>query len=567
MTIVVAAGAIALAAYLFFRKLRPARVAVPSLLLWSRVLADPREITLWDRIRRAVSLIVTCAVAGALALAIGDPRRAGSPGEGDGTRTLVVLDASLSMLARASGGTRWDRAIGEARRLVAAAGGEVAVATTADGIVEGPTADRALIDAALDRLSPGGGIGAWPELEGADAIHVITDGSATRPTDSVITVHSVHEAASNLAITAFDVRAGDGAQSEIYLEVTNFGPRAETRVTVRRGDATILQRGVTVDSGQSARHVIPITTAGEPRLTARIDADDDALAIDDEAFAWIAAADPLAVTVVGSRTAWLARLLTQTPNVRPRFVTPDGYTAGGEDIVIFDEWSPGAPPEVPSLLFHPPATDAEDPQWIAAGTHPILRGVDPLTLSIARAAQYGAAGLVSIAASTREVPLISVRDRPDAPRMVVVGFGARGSNLADAPAFPVLIGNALDWLSGRDDATGRRLGLASFDPSVEQVKDPAGASLPLVRLRTETVGTLRAPGFYTVGRRGSQTTFAVNAGDPGVSDLRQNRAGDAARGSGIAAALRSRPWWIYLAGFAFAAALVEWWTWLRRITV
>ena len=570
MTIVVAAAAVALAAYLFFRKLRPARVAVPSLLLWSRVLADPREITLWDRIRRAVSLIVTCAVAATLAFAIGDPRRAGSPGEGDGTRTLVVLDSSLSMLARASGGTRWDRAISHARRLVAAAGGEVAIATTADGIVEGPTADRALADAALDRLSPGGGAGAWPELDGADAVHVITDGTTMPPAGRSATVHSVHEAAPNMAITAFDVRTRDDGQSEIYLEATNFGPRREARITVRRGEANLLQRTVTIDDGQSARHVIPIATAGEPHLTARVDAqrtDDDALAIDDDAYAWIAAAHPIAVTVVGTRTAWLARLLTQSPSVRARFVTPDDYRADGEDVVIFDEWTPGQPPAVPSLSFHPPATDAEDPQWIVAGAHPILRGVDPLTLSIARAAQYGASGLVPIAASTRELPLISVRDRPDAPRAVVVGFGARGSNLADAPAFPVLIGNALDWLSARDDAAARRVGLAVFDPSVEQVNDPSGSPLPLMRLPAETVATLRAPGFYTVERRGSRTTFAVNAGSPSLSDLRQTPAADSTRGSAVAAALRSRPWWIYFAGFAFAAALAEWWTWLRRITV
>ena len=37
--------------------------------------------------------------------------------------------------------------------------------------------------------------------------------------------------------------------------------------------------------------------------------------------------------------------------------------------------------------------------------------------------------------------------------------------------------------------------------------------------------------------------------------------------SSMVASLRTRPWWIYLAGFAFAAAFVEWWTWLRRITV
>ena len=57
---------------------------------------------------------------------------------------LIVLDSSWSMLARTrSGETRWERAIAEARRV--AAGGRrastIAIATTADGLVEGPTTD------------------------------------------------------------------------------------------------------------------------------------------------------------------------------------------------------------------------------------------------------------------------------------------------------------------------------------------------------------------------------------------------------------------------------------------
>jgi hypothetical protein len=28
-----------------------------------------------------------------------------------------------------------------------------------------------------------------------------------------------------------------------------------------------------------------------------------------------------------------------------------------------------------------------------------------------------------------------------------------------------------------------------------------------------------------------------------------------------------RPWWIYAAIIAFALAVLEWWTWQRRITV
>ena len=50
--------------------------SIPSLLLWSRVLDDTREQTLWERIRRAVSLIVTVIVAIALALALAAARPA-----------------------------------------------------------------------------------------------------------------------------------------------------------------------------------------------------------------------------------------------------------------------------------------------------------------------------------------------------------------------------------------------------------------------------------------------------------------------------------------------------------
>lgn len=568
MRLVLVAGAIALAAYLFFRKLRPAKVAVPSLLLWSRVLGDPREMTLWDRIRRAVSLVLTCAIAAALALAIGDPRRTGSSSEGDGTRTLIVLDSSWSMLARGSGGTRWDRAIADARRIAAAAGGEVAIATTGEGLVEGPTTDRALLDAALERLTPGSVAGAWPELDAADAVHFITDGGSTHPDDPSLEVHSVYEPASNAGITAFDVRTRDDGRSEIYLEASNFGPRRDARIVVRRGEATLLDRQVPIEDGQSVRHVIPIESTGEPRLTARLTVDDDALAIDDEAFAWVAAADPIGVTVVGAQTGWLARLLAQSPNVQPRFVAPADYRPDAADVVIFDETSPAGPVDVPALILHPPAnTSVDEPRWVSAATHPVLRGVDPLTLSITRASPVEGTDLVPIATSTRGQALIAVRDRMTSPRLIVVAFGARGSNLADAPAFPVLMGNAVEWLAGRLDAATRRVGRMVVDPSVEGVKDAAGTALPLLRLPVESVVTLRTPGFYTVERRGARTVFAANVASPQLSNLRHAPAGTASAGKDLTAALRSRPWWIYLAAFAFAAAALEWWTWLRRITV
>ena len=122
------AGAAALAAALFLIKLKPPRLLIPSLVLWSRVLDDVRQQTLWERIRRAVSLILTVIVALALGLAVVRPGQAAAGGSQAAGRLLVVLDASWSMDAKTRGGeTRWERAIGEARRLFTASSGAVAV--------------------------------------------------------------------------------------------------------------------------------------------------------------------------------------------------------------------------------------------------------------------------------------------------------------------------------------------------------------------------------------------------------------------------------------------------------
>src|SRR3954471_750831 len=182
------AGAIAAAALLFRLKVRPPRIRVPSLLFWSKVLSERREQTLWERIRRAVSLAVTIAIAAALALAFTRPARVTKTASaaGSGSRMLVAIDSSWSMLAKTrSGETRWDRALAEARRLAATAspGAEVAIATTGEGLLEAPTSDVTVLDAALDRAAPSGAGKGWPTVPGA-TVHFITDGATPRAISS-----------------------------------------------------------------------------------------------------------------------------------------------------------------------------------------------------------------------------------------------------------------------------------------------------------------------------------------------------------------------------------------------
>ncbi len=597
------AAAAALAAGLFLIKLRPPRLLVPSILLWSRVLDDARQQTLWERIRRAVSLIATIVIALALALAVVRPGRAADGGTRAAGRLLIVLDASWSMeAATRRGETRWERAVAEARRLfTSSSGAEMALATTADGLVEGPTTDLALIETSLERSRPGGGDAtAWPRLAGATAVHFITDGATARPLDPAVVVHSVFEPAPNVGITALEVRPSltPGHAGDAYLEIGNFASTAQkVRVRINRGSTEVLNREIDAAPSELLRQVLPIPRGGDPSLTVRIDAPENALAADDEAFAWVARARPLAVTVVGAQTQWLRAAFERDPDVRATFLDPAGYAAtpnARADVTIFDRWAPPSSPAGPALFFAPPAgttwlaseadagssraaTDERAPKWELPGSHPVVQGVDPFTLTVDRARAYSAPSLVPVAQSAHGTPLVYVSESANT-RLVVVTFSINESNLTAAPGFPVLLGNAVDWLArpvlfapqpGDADLAHRvqRPGLTAFADVVTKVTGPASSDVPLTRVGPTAFARLRAPGIYTAEGGGTRSTFAVNIADPQLSDLSRTTPVASGRLITVAAGASGAPWWVYCAVAAFALALAEWWTWQRRITV
>ena len=570
---VLAAGAMAAAAALFFMKVRPPRVTVASLLLWRRVLDDPRERTLWERIRRAVSLAVTVLVALALALAALRLEPAAAGRGSAGGRVHIVLDTSWSMLARTSRGeTRWDRAITRARQVAASAGGPVSLATTSDGIVVAPTTDRAVLDAALLRLSPSGG-DAEPWLgSGEVAVHFIGDGGTPRVLPPGVLVHSVFEAAANVGITAFDVRpALTGSHAaDAYLEVANFAPAAQdVRVSVRRGSASLLDREVQMAPGERLRQAFPVPRGEDDLLSASVAADANALELDDRADAWIARPGALTVALVGADVAWLTPLFEGDAGIRVlHFRTSDDSKRNERvDVLIFDRSEPATRPDAPALYFAPPSGRGGEegrPRWEVPGRHPVVRGVDPFTLGITRARSYADPELTPVARSARGTPLVYVRDGPE-HRSVVVTFGPDESNLTAVPAFPVLVGNAIEWLAGPLATGGRRPGPATFAARVDAIEPPAGSELRLARLGGVTSALLRSPGLHRI-RAGSVTaTVPVNISDPQVSDLTRTTLPAAA--APVAEGRSIRPWWIYLAFAAFVLVLLEWWTWVRRITV
>src|SRR6185503_19150650 len=106
---------------------------------------------------------------------------------------------------------------------------------------------------------------------------------------------------------------------------------------------------------------------------------------------------------------------------------PSAYKAADADVLIFDRWLPAQAPLHPSLCIAPPSSAwlgrsaAEElaPSWVQSSAHPILDGVDPLTLDIARGRRYEAPALSALAVSERGTPLVSVLDSA-ATRAVVL---------------------------------------------------------------------------------------------------------------------------------------------------
>jgi hypothetical protein len=563
------------AIWAFFVKTRPPRLAAPSLALWRRLLDDPRERTLWDRIRRAVSLALTVAIA--LLLILSAVRPSQRSGEHTG-RLSIVFDSAWSMAARTGDGrTRWAHAVADARALVrSAAAGEVTVATTAQGVVEGPTDDGALIALALDRLRPVGGSRA---LELApprpnEVVHFFTDGSIGRTIPPGVVVHSVFESAPNAAVTALSARPATSARTtpQAFLEVANMAPSQRVHVTMTRDTTVIADRQLDMQAGEVAREIVPLPGNGA-RLRVRISAASDALDADNEAVAWLAAAEPVRVMVVSDHPENFARLLGRDASLQPTFMRPSDVLTGVPDVWIFDSWAPAEAPSKPALYLDPPSApwlgtqhrEETAPVWSTVQPHPVLEGVDPVTVDVARARMPVGPMLAPIGMSTKGTPLVSVIDTTTT-RAVVVGFGAASSNFSATPAFPVLVGNALDWLAHPVSSAPIPAGAIELPPGTSSILGPDSQPLTLHRAPDRVLARLEQPGFYYVTAGGAHSVLALNAGDAAEADLRRTTLGGAV--SAFAPnATTSRPWWIYGVAAAFALLTLEWWTWQRRVTV
>src|SRR5687767_4389171 len=102
---------------LYFLKHRRRRIVISSTQLWRRVIENELENSIFEKLRRIVSIMVAVIIGLLVAMSIARPEIEWLTGEA--RRTIIVLDTAPTMQARtADGRTRWQHAVEEARALI-----------------------------------------------------------------------------------------------------------------------------------------------------------------------------------------------------------------------------------------------------------------------------------------------------------------------------------------------------------------------------------------------------------------------------------------------------------------
>jgi hypothetical protein len=560
---------------LYFLKLRHRRVFLSSSMVWRRVLDEKIAFSFWERIRKIISILLAVTIGLLIALSIARPQIEWLTGKTQ--RIVVVLDTSPSMNTRtADGKTRWQQATEKARALIDSAGiAEFRIADTSGQTAFPFTDDRAEARKLIDQISPEGTELRFPNVDSRDsAVYFFSDGVGISDVPSFVNRVSVFEPATNAAITAFEVRPvpANALAYEAYLEIQNHGPAAEVALTISGTDKDRITRNLRLGREEKFKEAFDLSAFQGGSVQASIRAKDDALAVDDVAYAYLPVQRKTRTLLVSRGNHYLETLLTQDRHVELLKVDPRNYREVADvDVYVFDRFAPPTAPSKPALILGAPAADwLRKPQGVVqkpeittwADNHPIMQYVSVHDISIERAVRIDPANLTVVAASD-QTPLIVASEKP---RWVMLTFDLDSSDFPLQAGFPVFIENVLGWFSGEQLALRRPLGNVEVPLANAQIVTADGKTIPSEQQLGNTVFHASQPGLYTAVQGTNRAHVAVSLVNPNLSNVNASsfRAG--------APVAPPRGWlgrelWFYMLLAAIALISLEWFTYHRRITL
>lgn len=567
---------------LYFLKLRHRRMVVASSLLWSRVLDERQAQSLWEKLRRVISILAAVLIGLLIAMAVARPEVHWLTGGGE--KSLLVLDTSPSMLARTRDGrTRWQHAVDAALGTVnaSAPSSEFRVADTAGRIDAAATSDRREIREAIERMKPAAAARRFPEPDaGTTNIRFITDGVVPTTIPKGTIRESVFEEAENVGITAFEIRAtaSSALAYEAYLEVHNFGKEAkETHLSIAGPGGQHIDRVLQLQPGGEFGGPFDLSKFEGGGIRATIQVSGDAFPLDDSAYAYLPVERKAKTLLVSNGSPYLEALLRLDSLVDLTTIKPEQYQPDpGFDAYVFDAFAPlNAPPrptlligEIPNRGWLPPSKGTiSKPRFSSwAEDHPVMRYVSLHDVLLEKAARIENTDLKVLAEGEDHSPLILATDDQQRPRWILLAFSLKDSDFPLHSGFPLFVDNALAWLSREPLALRKQPGLIRVPMGQAEIKALNGNRLDAHASGNTTVFEASEPGLYVATHEDSRQYVAVNLASPQYSNL--NRlASQKDKPAAVTPGWMEQELWFYMIGAAVLLLALEWFTYHRGITV
>jgi hypothetical protein len=568
---------------LYFLKHRRQRIVISSVILWQRILENQLENSIFEKLRRIVSILVAVVTGLLVAMAIARPEV--DLLTGTARRTIIVLDTSPTMEARTSDGrTRWQRAVEQAHELVddGSISTQFRIADTTGQFDSPFTTDRTELRRLIDRMHPVISPTRFPDVDSDPdrSIFLITDGVSSLATPSGTTTLSVFEPAPNVGITAFEIRSMPSATLayEAFLEVYNFGKDARTvDVTISGAGQQRITRNVRLQSGKSYKEALDLSQFEGGGIRAAVQSDGDSFSSDDVAYAYLPVKRRTKTLLVTRGNKLLETALKLDRLVDLSVTDPAGYGANNPplnefDAFVFDRFAPGEAPPRPALVI-----GAQRVPWLRGSTgsiarpsfdswvadHPIMRQVSLHDVTIGSAARIDGSNLAVLATAAGNAPLIVASERP---RWIMLAFDLEASDFPYHSGFPLFIDNALAWFDRERLALRRAPGVIDVPIRGAQVRTIDGRPIPSRDHIDGISFEALDPGLYVATQGNTQQYVAVNFANRQHSDINDSRSRESTRPATEAALLRSELW-LYMLGGALLLIGAEWFTYHRRITL
>ncbi|MDF2439321.1 MAG: hypothetical protein JWN98_305 [Abditibacteriota bacterium] len=594
------AGLLGVVLLLYILRLKRKERVMPSTMLWQTALRDLQANAPWQKLRSSLLMWLQLLFLSLAVLALVRPAiKVLSSG---GQTIAIVLDASASMAASDVSPSRFERARGEATRLVnslSSGDGATIIAAGAQTKVLSPlTADKNVLKRALSdaRTQDTGAnlreaiVLAASLLRGKknSLIYVVSDGAVAPVADLSLGntgVEFVRVGArnDNIAITAMDVRRGygGGADPQIFVTLANFSnqPKTINLELSHNGELTAV-RPVTVPKAQGE------TPGQQSQLFDDLDwdqglfgvrfANKDDLASDNFAYAQLAPPQRLKVLLISNGNLFLEKALNIDPNVQLERATPgDFQTAKANnsyDVVVCDGVAPANLPTANLLMFNAIGESApvqKNQSGVAVRPsvadwdrkHPVTRFAPWNDLRFAQSLSVSLKPWAQTLVEAERTPLVVAGERKlgegRAQRVVWCGFDLRDTDLPLRVAFPIFITSSLHWL-GQSGSGQTALNENNARRAGESVLLRPPSTLSQIAVSMPDKSTLKVPvqngqalfdradraGLYTAEGKSGQTQwkqlFGVSLLNRSESNLRPRDAIQLGAGKPIEGATRAR---------------------------